>query len=193
MIAAVGLLAGCATGVQPRPQHFTGNPYEVTAQHGVIAGDVCGLDIHYAVSRRADASVLLGPGTRRLEVRDARGGREVTGVLTSNLIANAVVDVRLSPDRIVGRVGPRQFDLVADGDVYRGSYSFPGVDNHVGAMEVAGRAEMLALPRPVLAAVTPALLTCDHRGWGRSTALLVQQPIAVRFGGPAHYETTTAR
>jgi len=192
-------MGGCATTLRPPAQHFSGNPYDITAHHGVIAGEVCGVGIDYAVSRDGDTTVLLGPGTRRLAVRELGGGAlRITGVLNGNLLMNAVVDLRIAPDGIVGRIGPRELRLTAVGDGYRGSYAFPevgrgGKTDDVGDIEIAGRDEMLLLPHEALAAVAPGLLTCDRRGWARHPPRLFHPPIAVRFGGPAHYETTAAR
>jgi hypothetical protein len=194
-LALLGALAGCATA-QPQPpaQHFTGNPYDVTMRHGVMAGQACAVDINYAVSRRGDATVLLGPGTRRLEVRGEGGMSHVTGVLSGNIVGNPTIDLWISPERISGRLRARIVELVADGDRYRGFYVLPGTSaSERGDMEVAGRAEMLQLPRAALAAIVPPLLSCDRRTWSKSPASALEPPITVAFGGPAHYETSTAR
>ena len=200
MAALLLTTAGCATApLRPPAQHFAGDPYDLTLHHDVIAGEVCGLDVDYAVSQHGDATVLLGPGTHRLEARELGGGAvRVTGVLGLAARRYPAIDVLIAPDRIVGHIGARELRLVADGDVYRGTYSFPevalgGKTNAVGDMEVAGRDEMMRLPKPALAALVPSLMTCDRRGWARHAPQLFHPPIAVRFGGPVHYETTAAR
>ena len=194
MLAVLFVTAGCATTLRPRAQHFTGDPYDVTFHHGVLSGEVCGLDVDYGVSGGRDATVLLGAGPRRLEVRDLGAGVvRITGVLGLQVARYPDLDVRIAPDSIVGHIGARELRLTADGDVYRGSYSFPELANAVGEIEVAGRAEIQRIPTAALAAIVPSLMTCDRRGWSRHPPQLFHPPIAVRFGGPVHYETTAAR
>ncbi len=195
MAAALSALAGCATtGVRPQVQHFTGDPYDVVAHRGVIAGEACGLTVDYAVSHRGDTTVLLGAGTRRLVIRDERGARHLTDLETRSVAANPVVDVWISADRIEGHVGARSFALQAVGDAYRGTYVMLGTSSEQqGEMEVAGRDELLHMPRAVLAAIAPPLLSCDRRGWTRAPAPNIEDRIAVRFGGPVHIETTALR
>lgn len=200
MAALLLTTAGCATApLRPPAQHFAGDPYDLTMHRGVIAGEACGLNVDYAVSQDGDATVLLGAGTRRLEARELGGGAvRVTGVIGLATRRYPALDVVIAPDRIVGHIGARDLRLVADGDVYRGTYSFPevavdGKTNAVGDIQVAGRAEMMLLPKPALAALVPSLMTCDRRGWARHPAQVFHPPIAVRFGGPVHYETTAAR
>ncbi len=199
LTAALCVTAGCATTLRPPAQHFAGDPYDITFHRGVIAGEVCGLDVDYAVSHSGDATVLLGAGTRRLEVRDLGGGAvRVTGILNNQVARYPTLDVRIAPDAIVGHIGGRELRLTADGDTYRGTYWFPevaadGKANAVGDIEIAGRAEMFYLPKAALAALVPSLMTCDRRGWSRHPPELFHPPIAVRFGGPVHYETTAVR
>lgn len=200
LATALLVTTGCATTTLRAPaQHFAGDPYDITVHRGVIAGEVCGVDVDYSVSPDGDATVLLGAGTRRLEVRDLGGGGvRVTGVLGLQVARYPGVDVRITPESIVGHIGARELKLTADGDSYRGTYWFPevalgGKTNAVGDIEVAGRAEMQYLPKPALAAIVPSLMTCDRRGWNRYPPQLFHPPIAVRFGGPVHYETTAAR
>ena len=194
MAAALSALAGCATTAQPRAQHFVGDPYEVVAHRGVIAGEVCGNTVEYGLQRRGDALELLGGGTRRLQVRDENGARHIVDLTNRTVGERPLVDLWISGDHITGNVGSRTVSLTADGDVYRGQYMRPGTSDELrGDMSVAGRAEMLALPNAELGAIAPGLLSCERRAWNRVPASLVEGPIAVRFGGPLHVETTAAR
>ena len=185
-------LAGCATtGRQQQTRRFTGDPYDITEHRNVIAGDVCGLDIDYAVSREGGATVLLGRGVRRLEVRDGYGARHVTGVLNLEL-GNGFVDLYVSADQLVGQMGPLRVKLTADGDSYRGTYQITD-DKRLGEMEIVGRQEILGLPRAELAALLPPMLHCSRRGgFDFVSDRVTRQPVQLRFGGPPHYETLAA-
>lgn len=200
MLAALLGLGGCATTrLQPPAQHFSGDPYEVTMHHGVIAGEVCGRDVDYGVYHAGGAIELLGRSASRLEVHELGGGAvEVTGMLNAGVTGEPEVALRVSPDAIVGHIFGRVLRLTADGDGYRGTYAFPEIlqgdkTNDIGDIEIAGRDEMLRLPHATLAALLPGLLTCDRRAWTPGPPVLFHPPIAARFGGPAHYETTAAR
>lgn len=194
MLTALAALAGCATAGSSKSQEFTGDPYDIVARHDVIAGDVCGVSVNYAITHEPGRTVLLGASSRRLAVRDERGARHVFN-LESNHDVDAVpaLDVWIGADRIAGRVGPRAFELKADGDAYRGNYVRVGTSTQQqGTIEVAGRAELLKLPRAELAALVGPLLSCERRGWNNSLSRLTQ-PIAVRIGGPAHTMITAAQ
>ena len=195
VLALLGAISGCATsGMQPPAQHFTGDPYDVVANRGVIAGEACGLTVHYAVSREGKGTVLLGAGTRRLLIRDEGGARHLSDLEARSVASVPVVDIMISADQIAGHVGARSFALRAEGDVYRGTYVMPGTSaEEQGEMEVAGRADLLQMPRAVLAAIAPPLLSCARRGWTRMPTPLVLDKIAVKFGGPVHIETTAVR
>lgn len=196
MAAVLAALAGCATTTGPsKVQELTGDPYDVVTRHDVIAGEVCGVPVNYAVSREHGQIVLLGAGSRRLAIRDEQGARHVIDLESGHGVgAVPVLDVWIAADRIAGHVGGRSFALQADGDGYRGTYLLPGTSaEQQGAMEVAGRAELLQMPRAQLAAIVGPLLSCERRGWGHSPSTLIQPTIAVRFGGPAHVMTSAAR
>ncbi|HEY2748466.1 MAG TPA: hypothetical protein VGL86_27780, partial [Polyangia bacterium] len=167
--AAVCALTGCATTAAPSAQYFTGDPYNLVARHDVIAGEVCGVPVHYAITRQHDATVLLGAGSRRLSIRDEHGARHVIAIeANGGVSAEPVVDVWIGADRIEGHVGGRAFALEADGDAYRGTYVMPGTSSDErGELDVAGRGELLQMPRAELAAVVGPLLSCDRRGWTR--------------------------
>ena len=195
MTPMLAMLAGCATAVTPRAQNLTGDPYDVVSKNGVIAGEVCGVHVDYAVTRQRDGIVLLGAGSRRLAVRDENGARHVFDLeARSGVSEEPLLDVWIGADRLSGHVGGRAFALQADGDVYRGIYVLPGTSDALrGEMEVAGRGELLHMPRAEMAAVVGPLLSCDRRGWGHEHSALVEPTIAVRVGGPPHYETSLAR
>lgn len=170
-------LAGCATS----GREFTGDPYDVIEHHGVLSGEACGLPVAYAVSRDHDATILLGRGLARLQVRDENGGRHITGVLGAG-----TVDLHVTAERLDGFIGAFNVQLAADGDNYRGTYQLTD-DPRLGDVTLDGRQALLQLPRAALAALLPPLLSCERRH-GAST----RQPIAVRFGGEPHYETARA-
>jgi hypothetical protein len=181
-------VAGCATAGRPAPaRHFTGDPYDVVERGGVLAGDVCGVTAEWAIEHDDGATQLVGRGIRHLEVRDEHGARHVTGEL-----GLAQVDLWVSADRLVGGIGMLSVDLAADGDAYRGVYRITD-DPHLGEMRLDGRQEILHLPREVLAALLPPMLHCERRGgFDYDADRITRQPVEVRFGGPAHYETARA-
>ncbi len=195
MAAALAMLAGCATTTPTgtkAAQNFTGDPYDVVAKNGVIAGEACGVRVDYAVTRQRDNIVLLGPAMRRLTIRDEDGARHVFDLTANSGVSDVpLLDVWIAADRLEGHVGSRSFALQADGDVYRGTYVMVGTSpDQKGEMEVAGRAALLQMPRAEMAALVGPLLSCDRRAWSRVPSSLIEPTIAVRFGGPPHYETS---
>jgi len=188
IVLLAALVAGCATGGTKTAQRYTGYPYDVSDEGNRVSGLVCGVDVDYTVERHGDATVISGFGSRSqlIEVRDENGGRHVTGSLGAGP-DRGELDVMLTADRLRGRIGVRDVDLVAAGDTYQGRYT---VRNVLGSMPmtVEGRTALLSLPRSGLGALVPGMLNCEGPvgkpvAWG---------PVAIRFGGPPGYETRAA-
>jgi hypothetical protein len=184
--------AGCATGshavVAHGPtQRFTGDPYDVYDDGARIAGQVCGLNVEYTVTRSDGKVVLSGfSDTGRpmyLEVRDEGEARRITGSLGTRVGTNEV-DLRVAPDRLTGRAGVRRFELGAVGDELHGSMSALNTQGAVPAI-VAGRSELAQLPNDALGAILPPLLNCNAP-FGPPA---IRPAMMVRVGGPAGYDT----
>jgi hypothetical protein len=69
------------------------------------------------------------------------------------------IDLRLSRERISGRVGMRTFDMVARGDDYVGSLRLE--DNSIPFV-LRGAAQLWAMPAAAQASILPLLLTCTQ-------------------------------
>jgi len=97
------------------------------------------------------------------------------------------LDVVVAGDRLHGRAGVRDVDLVANGDSYEGRYT---VRNQPGAAEmtVEGRGELLRLPPSALGALMPAMLNCE----GPVGRPAQWSAVEIRFGGEPGYETRAA-
>jgi hypothetical protein len=184
------LVAGCATtGTGTKSaQRYTGYPYDITDDGSRISGLVCGVNVDYSVARRGDATVVSGFGSRSsyVEVRDDGGARHVTGTLGGS-VASDQLDLVVAGDRVQGRAGLRDVDLVAQGDAYRGKYM---VRNQPGAapMQIEGRAELMKLPPAEVGALMPAMMNCG----GAVGKPVVWGETSVRFGGAPGYETRAA-
>ena len=180
------MLAGCATagtGAGERAE-YTGQPFAVTASGGEVSGQVCGMDVQYAVARDGDALRLDGyldaRVPSRIEIRSGdAGARRITGTLGTEAGAS-VVDLVLEPGRLRGRVGFREFNLVEVGGALRGPMVVAGVAESSQAT-VNGAAELHALPPEVQAAVLPSLLTCFVAPLGMRAV----SPLVVGVGGKA--------
>lgn len=182
-ILCVLLGAGCATSGQPAAR-FTGEPFDLQARGGRLAGQVCGMDLTLDVARRGDDAVeLTGFADGRFPIHlavQARGGtRAITGALGTQA-GDAAVDLRLGAGGLEGRVGFRHFTLRPDGDTLSGTMLIAGAIDPSDAV-LEGRAQLDAMPLDAQAALVPALLSCNVQPvgrWGRSSLL-------VRVGGPA--------
>jgi hypothetical protein len=185
---------------QPVPRvdlEFTGEPYRVRHLRahpapggpssglvdagGHITGRVCGLDIDYDVKHKGDHVFLNGVIDQRLNsqltIRDVDGVRVITGDL-GGLSGRGGVDLRLTDTEITGRSGRRRFSLTVNGDRFTGVLKWSS--DQGATVEVNGYTAMRELPPADLAAILPALLTCN----GREIELLAQRGLSVTFGGP---------
>ena len=184
------LLAGCATtGTGTKTaQRYTGYPYDITDEGNRISGLVCGVNVDYSVAQRDGVTSITGFGGRSqfIEVRDEAGQRRVTGSLGASP-DRGELDVVVAGDRLHGRAGVRDVDLVANGDSYEGRYT---VRNQPGAAEmtVEGRGELLRLPPSALGALMPAMLNCE----GPVGRPAQWSAVEIRFGGEPGYETRAA-
>jgi hypothetical protein len=189
-LALVALvLGGCATA-SSGGQRLTGYPYDVHDEGNRVDGLVCGLSVDYTVGRSGDATSLSGfDGTRQpvyLEVKQSGDQRHVVGSLGSRT-GTGEVDLVVTPQRIKGRAGMRDLDLVAAGDGYRGTMTVLGYQGPV-AMTVDGRRELLELSPSQLGSILPTLVNCGTP----PNRPMVRDTVAVRVGGPPGYETRAA-
>jgi hypothetical protein len=188
MLALALGLAGCATSGRTTAQRFTGYPYDVHDEGNRVSGLVCGVNVDFSVDHRGDATVVSGFGGRSvyMEVRDQGGARHVTGSLGAGP-NRGELDLTVTPERVTGRAGIRDVNLVAAGDEYRGHYT---VLNQPGQapMTIEGRGELLKLPAAELGALMPTMVNCE----GPVGRPVVWGPVAIRFGGPPGYETRAA-
>jgi hypothetical protein len=193
-MAKVGLvlllaLGGCATA-SSGGQRLTGYPYDVHDEGGRVDGLVCGLSVDYTVGRSGGGTSLSGfDGSHQpvyLEVKQQGDERRIVGSLGSHT-GTGEVDLTVSPQRIKGRAGMRDLDLVAVGDGYRGTMTVLGFQGRVD-MSVDGRSELLKLSPSQLGGILPTLLNCGTPP-NRPT---VRDTVAVRVGGAPGYETRAA-
>ena len=185
---AIGL-AGCATGGRTAAQRYTGYPYDVHDEGNRVSGLVCGVNVDFSVDHHGDRTVVSGFGARSvyMEVRDQGGERHVTGSLGAGP-DRGELDLVVTANRVKGRAGVRDVDLVAAGDdTYRGRYT---VRNQPGEapMTIEGRSELMKLPPAELGALMPGMINCE----GPVGRPVIWGPVAIRFGGPPGYETRAA-
>jgi hypothetical protein len=194
MLIALVAASGCATTAsrvadRSSRQRFTGDPYDVWDEGRRITGSVCGLNVEYTVSHSGATTTLSGfaDSGRPLyvEVRNEGAIRHITGALGVLTGANEV-NLAVSSDRLRGRAGLRNFELVAVGDSFRGAMQALNTYAPVPAL-VDGRTALQQLPDAALGAILPPLLNCNAP-FGRPTA---RPDVMVRVGGPAGYETRT--
>lgn len=183
------VLGGCAT-TSSRGQRLTGYPYDVHDEGNRVDGLVCGVSIDYTVANKSDGATLSGfGGTHQpvnLDVTVSGDERRIVGSLGTHTGANEV-DLVITPQRIKGRAGLRDFDLLAAGDGYRGTMNVRGFQGPV-EMTVDGRAELLKLSPADLGAIAPTLLNCGTP----PNHPTVRDVVVVRFGGAPGYETRAA-
>ena len=189
MAVALVAVAGCATAGSGKPAtQYTGYPYAIKDDGGRISGLVCGMSIDYSVSQQGDVTRVsgFGSGAVYFEVHDKPYARHVTGSLGGGP-SRAQVDLTLTADLLRGQAGLREVDLGAAGDTFQGHYK---VRNMLGSAEmtIEGRDLLWKLPAAELAALLPGMLNCE----GPMGRPVVYGPVAVRFGGPAGYESRGA-
>lgn len=177
--------AGCAGAAASGPAvHYAGEPFDLEVRPGRIAGQVCGMDLTLDVQERRDGASLTGFIDGQLSVelraRDEAEGRHVEGRIGAST-GDAVVDLKLMPTGLSGRVGFRYFELVATNeDTLTGTMSIAGAQDPSTAT-LQGRMKLAAMSPATQAALLSTLLQCSvqHVGqWGRT-------PLVVRVGGPA--------
>ncbi|MCU1283318.1 MAG: hypothetical protein JWM53_6864 [bacterium] len=111
---------------------------------GTLTGKLCGVDVSFDASwyrsrlhldghgqtGQQARSYVRSEGDFRLELEVTElgpGRRRITGVLpTTTNLESAIVDLDVSPGRLVGQIGTRQFTLAADGDYLAGRYERHG-------------------------------------------------------------------
>jgi hypothetical protein len=179
----VALVAGCASAPARRSAtEYDGEPFDLRAEASRITGQVCGMDIDYAVEQRDDGVQLSGfiDGSHptQLHVCHCGGARVITGALGTE-VGNATVELVLTPAQLDGRVGWRHFGLRSDGDALTGSVRIAGVPDQ-SRVVVAGRAELARLPAEVQGALLPSLLSCNLARIGN----FQRSSLLVRVGGP---------
>lgn len=183
LVLALALLGGCATTGATAARQFTGDPYDIKDEGDRVTGLVCGVNIDYTVDRSGSRTVLGSFGRPvNLEVTHEGAARHIVGTLGARVGVDEV-DLVLTPDRLSGRAGLRDFELGMQGDRLQGTMATLHVQGYVPAT-IEGRSQLIALPDGPLAAVLPTLLNCD-RGFGNG---VVHPELYVRFGGPAGYE-----
>jgi hypothetical protein len=182
ILATLVAATGCATtGGGKTAQQLTGDPYSVKDEGNRLTGLVCGVAVDYTVDHRGDRTVLGSFGRpAHLEVTANGAERHIVGTLGTHVGADEV-DLTVTPDRLTGRAGLRNFDLKADGDRLRGVMTTLYVHGNAEAT-VEGRSELAKLDDAAVGAVLPSLLNCEHFGHQ-----VVQPPMLVRIGGPAGY------
>ena len=184
-LIVLGLFAaGCASTGKPVAR-YAGEPFDLQAQGGRITGQVCGMDLTLDVAHlgpeKGVALTGFADGTFpvHLIARQDAGKTFITGGIGSRA-GDAAVSLVLTPAALEGRVGWRDFQLGAQGDVFSGTMQIAGAIEPSEAT-VAGRQALAAMPPATQAALLPALLTCNVQRvgrWGRSA-------LQVRVGGPA--------
>jgi hypothetical protein len=179
------LAAGCASAVAGGPAvRYAGEPFDLEQRPGRISGQVCGMDVNLDVQERPGDVRLTGfvDGQFSVELRahDEADGRHLDGRIGASA-GDSVVDLKLTPTTLSGRVGFRHFELGAtNADTLAGTMRIAGAQDPSDAT-VAGRSRLAALSPAVQAALLPTLLQCNVQRvgqWGRSSLL-------VRVGGPA--------
>jgi hypothetical protein len=138
---------------------------------GTIVGRVCGIDVRFDAQWFGDRLSLTGQGdvpgqtyapgegamTLTLGVTELAPGsarRRIAGELRGHVFnkhwASPIVELDVSPERVVGRVGMRQFNLAADGEWLAGR-----IEEH-GDVPQPLEAPFVIYGREVLATMAPA-------------------------------------
>jgi hypothetical protein len=180
--------------IVPRPTlDFRGQPFQVRHARaypnpgspssglrdagGDIEGRVCGMSIDYAVAHKGDRVELSGnidgPVPSAITIREDGQARSFDGKLGGMTVA-----LRLGESTLGGRVGPREFELHASGDLLTGLMRAKGLIDPL-AVEVRGLQALHDMPAADQGAVLPGLLACAL-GAGRFQAV---STLTVGFGG----------
>jgi hypothetical protein len=175
---------GCASAGGPVAR-YAGEPFDLQRHGPRITGQVCGMDLTLDVADLGGHKgvALSGFADGRFPVhlitRQDVGRTYITGGIGTTA-GDAAVNLVLTPTTLAGRVGWRNYQLDANGDVLQGTIQIAGAIEP-SAATVAGRQELASMPPATQAALLPALLTCNVQPvgrWGRSS-------LQVRVGGPA--------
>jgi hypothetical protein len=187
LLALLALAAGCATGsaatTGPTVGYTDGTYFwlqHVGAQSGglgarfapggEIKGVTCGMDVFYDVWLMGpSARNLTGfvrravPGARRQQsshfvVRDRGGFRRLEGTV-GETVGTSVVDLRMTPGSLTGRVAQRRYDLRAAGNDLVGTV-VGGVITRPVTFVAHGRAELWQMSPEMQAVLVPFLLSC---------------------------------
>jgi hypothetical protein len=178
----IGLVAGCASApAQRSATEYDGEPFDLRAEPSRITGQVCGMDLDYAVERGEDGIQLTGfiDGSHptQLHVCECGGARVITGALGTE-VGNSAVELVLTRAELDGRVGWRNFGLRPEGDTLSGSVRIAGVQD-ASRVVVAGRFALERLPPDVQGALLPSLLSCNLKPIGN----FQRSSLLVRVGG----------
>ncbi len=187
LILALGVVAvGCAGPgpvvidghSMPRATYqFSGQPFTVKHEDahprpgdpssglrsagGSIRGRVCGMFLDSEVDHKGDHVQVVGSLDNRypmaIDVRGAQNALHFTGNLSG-----LAVDFIANAQKIEGHVGLRVFSVERTGDDYNGLFRLPTVVNKgIFTIAVHGANALWSMPASDLAAVLPALFTCD--------------------------------
>jgi hypothetical protein len=176
--------SGCAAAASGPAVHYAGEPFDLEVRPSHISGQVCGMDLTLDVQERsADVRIngfIDGQLSVELRAHDEADGRHVEGRIGAST-GDAVVDLKLMPTGLSGRVGFRYFELIATNeDTLTGTMQIAGAQDPSTAT-LQGRLQLTAMSPAVQAALLSTLLQCSVQRvgqWSRS-------PLVVRVGGPA--------
>jgi hypothetical protein len=149
--------AGCATA-SPRNQtsRYTDHQYFAIEQTGGrLTGKVCSVAVDFTVQARPDGVALSGNVDQRvpmsLAVRDAAGSAE-------RALAGPNIDLKITHERVSGKVGSRVYDLPARGDEYVGTLQ---IEETQMPFAIQGKKQLWSMSPAALGAILPLLLTCS--------------------------------
>jgi hypothetical protein len=149
--------AGCATA-SPRQQtlRYTDHQYFAIEQSGGhISGKVCSVGVDFTAQARPDGVALQGNAEQRvpmsLEVHDTAGGAE-------RALTGPNIDLKLTHERVSGKVGSRVYDLPARGDEYVGTLQ---IDETQIPFAIRGKKQLWSMSATAQATILPLLLTCS--------------------------------
>jgi hypothetical protein len=180
--------SGCAGSAHESPAaHYAGEPFDLTARGDRISGEVCGMDLDlFVVALSWDEGATLGveltgfiDGQIPVHLRQEAGDGLIKGSIGTSA-GDAAVELRLTRERLVGRVGFRRFDLRARGDDFVGTMQIGDAIERSDVLVQDGK-KLHALSMGEQVALLPTLLTCNVQPvgrWGKSS-------LTVRIGGPA--------
>ena len=159
----------------PQPGDPSGG---VSGDGGSIRGRICGMFYDADVKHEGDHVQLVGSLDNRYALAIGVRGTHDALHFTGNL-GGLGVEFTADPQRIEGHVGLRVILVQRVGDEYRGLLRIPGLlGNGTLGIVVHGASSLWTMPPADIAAVLPALFTCN--GFHR---LHIVSAISVGFGG----------